>query len=322
MTDPRTRLVRLHQQLSQVLIDKRGVTQSLLVALLSRGHVLLEDVPGVGKTVVAKGLAKSIKGVFRRVQATPDLLPGDITGVTIYNQKTQEFDFVPGPVFANVLLVDEINRAPARTQSALLEAMAEQQVSVDGRTRGLAQPYIVLATQNPIEFHGTYPLPEAQMDRFMMRLSVGYPSPEAELAMLEAQSTGTHPVETVEAVLTPEDLVALQEAVTAVEVHADVARYIVRLVQATRHHAGVVMGASPRGSLALRRAAQALAFLAKQSFVTPQLVRQVAVPVLAHRLVLRNGGNALQATEAFVRKLLDEVPVPVGVETMAGAAPA
>jgi MoxR-like ATPase len=263
----------------------------------------------VGKTTLARALAQSIGGEFKRLQCTPDLLPSDVTGVSIFDQQTRAFEFVPGPVFANILLADEINRAPPRAQSSLLESMAEQQVSVDGHAHKLPGVFMVIATQNPIEFQGTYALPEAQLDRFFMRLTLGYPDAESELRMVGSQQHG-HPLDKLKPVIGLEELAALQRAVEDVRITPDVTRYALALTQATRSHAGVALGASPRATLALVRAAQAFALLKGGDFVTPQHVKQLAPHVLPHRLILRSGVNTAPAAAALVADVLASVVVP------------
>jgi len=280
----------------------------ILAAFIARGHLLLEDVPGIGKTLVAKALAKSLAADFKRVQCTPDLLPSDITGSSIYDQREQEFVFVPGPLFAHVVLVDEINRATPRTQASLLEAMAEGQVTTDGVTRVLAQPFFVIATQNPVETAGTFPLPEAQLDRFLFALNLGYPGEEAELLILEREEH-SNPLDDVQAVLSLDDILHLQESAWRVEVARPVKEYIVRLVGATRGRPDVILGVSPRGGVAVQRAAQAMALLNGRDFVTPDDVKVVAPAAMAHRLLTRARG--LQAAQAVVNELLNQVEVPV-----------
>lgn len=297
---------RLRAALNRALRGKADVVEHVLACLLARGHLLLEDLPGLGKTTLAKAVAAAVGGRFARVQCTPDLLPGDITGFSIFNQKTREFEFQPGPVFSDVLLADEINRATPRTQSALLEAMAERQVTVDNVRHTLAPTFFVIATQNPVEHHGTYPLPEAQLDRFAMKLSVGYPDRKSELELLAAAfgRAADPPGET--RVLADGELAALQEQVASVAVQPNVQAYLVDLGRATRAHPKVTLGLSPRGLLIWQRVAQAWAFLKGRPFVTPDDVQQVAVPVLEVRL-----GLAPDASTVVICQLLETVPVPV-----------
>lgn len=301
---------RLVANLETVLIGKRREIQRVLVAYFAEGHVLLEDVPGVAKTMLARALAQSVGGTFKRLQCTPDLLPTDITGASIFNPRTTEFEFRPGPLFAQMILADEINRATPRAQSALLEAMAERQVTADGVNYALQRPFFLIATQNPVDHEGTFPLPEAQMDRFLVRLSLGYPGLEEEDRMLERMQL-RHPIETVQPVATAEEVLAAQEAVRTVTVDPKVREYVVRLVRATRDHEAVRLGGSPRATLALFRAAQALAAIQGYDYVLPDDVKDVAPDVLAHRLVLRPESRLRKATAAaVVSQILDQVPVP------------
>jgi MoxR-like ATPase len=294
--------------LNGALRGKDDVVELVLACLLASGHLLIEDLPGLGKTTLAKALARAVGGRFARVQCTPDLLPGDITGFSVFNQKTREFEFLPGPVFADVLLADEVNRATPRTQSALLEAMAEQQVTVDNIRHPLSDTFFVIATQNPVEHHGTYPLPEAQLDRFAMKVHIGYPAPMAEMDMLEAAvKTENGKNREPEPVVRPGELHALQERVAQVRVAAPVREYLVHLGRATRGHRQVTLGLSPRGLLLWQQSAQAWAFLQGREFVTPEDVQAVAVPVLGVRL-----GLAGEASSQVLQEVLASVPVPVG----------
>ena len=311
MTDsPAKTLSAIKRQLAGVILGKDEALDHVLVALLAGQHLLLEDVPGVGKTTLAKALARCFAGEFRRVQFTPDLLPADILGSSVYSPRDGSFSFKEGPIFANVLLADEINRASPRTQSALLEAMSEGQVSSEGVTRALPSAFLVLATQNPIEFHGTYPLPEAQLDRFGLRIALGYPGSEEALEVLYAQAKH-HPLESVEAVVSTDDVVALQRQTREVTVERSVGRYTIELGEATRRHPAVKLGCSPRGTLMLFRAAQARALLEGRGFVVPEDVKAEAVPVLAHRLGLETKARYTGvAKEDVVREVLDATPVP------------
>ncbi len=295
---------------AQVIIGKTAVIEQTLAALIAQGHILVEDVPGVGKTMLAKSLAASLGCQFKRIQFTPDLLPSDITGISIYNQSNGQFEFRPGPVMAQVVLADEINRATPKTQSALLEAMEESQVSVDGNTHSLGYPFIVLATQNPIEYEGTFPLPEAQLDRFLIRVSLGYPDFAEELAVIERQER-THPIEGLASVASPEDVVRLQEAAREVYVDGLVREYIVALTEATRSHQDVALGASPRASLGMFRMARAYALVQDRDYVIPDDVQALAQGVLAHRVILSPTARMrrLQPREVIDR-LLETVPIP------------
>lgn len=302
---------KLISNIERVIIGKRAVIELAVVSLICRGHVLFEDVPGTGKTMLARSLAKSVALDSKRLQCTPDLLPSDITGVPIYNQKTTEFEFRPGPVFTNILLADEINRATPRAQSALLECMEEFRVSIDGSTYELPPVFMVVATQNPVDMAGTHVLPEAQLDRFFMRLEVGYPSLAQEARILNAQSK-THPIGQLQAVASETDILAAREAVKAIALSADIVEYITRITAATRHHPDLRLGASPRGSLALARGAQGLALVRDQAFVTPDLVKCIAGPVLEHRLIVRPQAAAKGRTaQAVLREILDGLLPPV-----------
>ena len=293
-----------------MILGKPEAVEHLLIALLAGGHILMEDVPGVGKTTLARALSLSLRGGFSRIQFTPDLLPADVLGVSIYNAQSQSFEFKKGPIFANVLLADEINRASPRTQSALLQAMSESRATIDGTTYELGAPFTVIATQNPVEFHGTYPLPEAQLDRFLLQTSLGYPTPEVEVQVLFEQSK-THPLESLEPVLDGEDVVRLQNQAAEVKVEESVARYMVSLVEATRRHPAVSVGASPRGSLALFRACRARALMQGRDFVLPDDVKALARVTLSHRLVLdvKARYSGIQSQD-IVQEILSQTSVP------------
>jgi MoxR-like ATPase len=294
----------------RVIVGKRNEVLLVLVALLCRGHVLIEDVPGVGKTVLAKAVARSIGSTFKRIQFTPDLLPSDVTGVNIFNQQTARFEFRPGPIVAQLVLADEINRATPKTQAALLEAMEEAQVTVDGVTHPLPEPFIVLATENPIEYEGTFPLPEAQLDRFLIRMSIGYPGPAGELEMLERQHRA-HPLDDLQQTVRVEDLLRAQAAVREVRVAPPIREYIVNLVQATRDHDDVYLGSSPRGSLALDHASRAWAALHGRDYVTPDDVKRLAEPTLAHRVIVNPAARIKNVdSRVVIREILSLVPVP------------
>lgn len=298
------------KNVEHVIRGQASALRIILAALASGGHVLLEDYPGTGKTTLAKAIAHSIGARFRRVQFTPDLLPSDIVGVSVFNQKEQVFNFREGPIFTDILLVDEINRASPRTQSALLEAMAEGQVSVEGQTLQLADLFFVIATQNPVEFHGTYPLPEAQMDRFAVRVTLGYVDLESELSIVSAQNE-RHPLNDINTCVSPEGVLACKEAAKAVHISEELQRYAVSIVRATRDAQSVQMGAGPRASLALVKTSQALALLDGMDFVTPDHIFEMAVPIIAHRLVVEPKAKFSGVTgEMIVQDLLEQNPIP------------
>lgn len=301
----RQHIERLKQNLGKTIVGKADAIRLVLVAVLSGGHALLEDVPGVGKTLLAKSLARSIDGKFQRIQCTPDLLPTDITGTNIWNPRSGEFEFLPGPVFANVLLADEINRATPRTQSALLEVMEEKQVTVDGVSRNVPAPFFVIATQNPIEYQGTFPLPEAQMDRFTLSLTLGYPAALEELQMLERLSD-SFAVEDLQPCISLEEVQELRRLCAGVKVEGSLKQYIVDLVRSTREDEEITLGVSPRGAVALHRASQALAFISGRDFATPDDVKDLAPHVLSHRLIPAGGRRA----KTIVDKLLRSVAIP------------
>jgi MoxR-like ATPase len=301
----RQRIEQLNQNLSRTIVGKADAIRLVLVAVLSGGHALLEDVPGVGKTLLAKSLARSIDGKFQRIQCTPDLLPTDITGTNIWNPASREFEFLPGPVFANVLLADEINRATPRTQSALLEVMEERQVTVDGVSRTVPSPFFVIATQNPIEYQGTFPLPEAQMDRFTLSLTLGYPTEQEELQMLQRLAEGVT-VEDLQPCISLEDVQELRRLCQGVKVEISLQQYILDLVRATRADEEITLGVSPRGTVALQRGAQALAFLEGRDYAIPDDIKFLAPHVLSHRLIPSGGRRA----KTIVERLLRSVPIP------------
>jgi len=298
------------ENISRVIVGKEDVIRLLLVALLAGGHCLIEDVPGVGKTMLVRAAARTLGCDFKRIQFTPDLLPSDVSGVSIYNQHSQAFEFRPGPIFGQVVLADEINRTSPKTQSALLEALEEQHVTADGTTYKLPSPFFVLATENPIEFEGTFPLPEAQLDRFLLKFSMGYPSLEDEVDILSRQRTH-HPIEDLQAVASPEDVIAWRRRVADVHVEEAVRVYLVRLVQATRAHVNVYLGASPRASIALFKAAQALAFVSGREYVVPDDIRYLAPYVLEHRVLLSTDARLSGVAVArLVEEIARQVPVP------------
>jgi len=303
---------KIIQNIETVILGKRQQIELLLVAMLCEGHILLEDVPGTGKTMLARAAAISMGVGFKRVQCTPDLLPNDITGVSVFNQQTNQFEFRPGPVFGNILLADEINRATPRTQAALLEAMQERQVTVDGVTRALDAPFIVLATQNPIEFEGTFPLPEAQLDRFLIRLSLGYLASDDEKQMLRNLKT-THPIESLQQVVDGNDLVELHESISRVNLDETLEGYILNIVRATREHDDVSLGASPRGSLALYKTSQAYAALRGRDYVIPDDIKLLAPITLAHRLILKPESQLRGRTsQAIVEEILEKTALDIG----------
>jgi len=301
---------RVAQNVERVIVGKRNEVDLILVALLCRGHVLIEDVPGVGKTVLAKAVARSVGATFKRIQFTPDLLPSDVTGVSIFNPQTTRFEFRPGPIVAQMVLADEINRATPKTQSALLEAMEEAQVTVDGVTYPLPEPFIVLATENPIDYEGTFPLPEAQLDRFLLRIALGYPGRENEIEMLARQHR-VHPLTDLSQVIGAGELIAAQATVRTVHVSPLVSEYIVALAESTRRHPDVLLGASPRGSLALYNASRALAAMAGREFVTPDDVKLLALPTLSHRIIPSPSARLRGVSGVdVVRQIMDTLPVP------------
>lgn len=311
MIDIAQSIEQLETNIGSVVLGKGEVIRLTVVALLAGEHILLEDVPGVGKTLLGKAIARSLGGRFHRIQFTPDLLPSDITGSSVYEGASQQFRFRPGPVFANVLLADEINRATPRTQSALLEAMNERQVSADGETHMLPQPFMVIATQNPIEFEGTYPLPESQLDRFLLRTPLGYPAREAERDVLASHREG-EPVDRLQPVLEPEQIVELQQSVRGVKMDDAIREYLLDVIEATRRCEELHVGASPRAALALYRASQALALIEGRHYVVPDDVKQLAVRVLAHRVIPKGylHGDRREAVESLVERVLDDVPAP------------
>ncbi|SEQ45118.1 AAA family ATPase [Piscibacillus halophilus] len=314
MTTQQNKIESILQNIEQVMVGKREAIELSLLALLAEGHVLLEDVPGVGKTMLVRSLAKSFNLDFKRIQFTPDLLPSDVTGVSIYNQKEMNFEFRPGPILGNIVLADEINRTSPKTQSALLESMEEKHITVDGTTMELKRPFFVMATQNPIEYEGTYPLPEAQLDRFLLKLNLGYPSIDDEIQMLDRTSS-EHPIDRLEAVMDQEDLLRLQEDVTHVHVSDAIKKYIVYLIDATRKHPLFDLGASPRASIALMKAAKAYAYISKRDYVLPDDIKYLTKHVLSHRVIISSeakfeGKTTASILDDIVRKTI--VPIERG----------
>jgi len=319
MKEVQTIAQKVIENVERVIVGKHEEVELTLIAMLCQGHVLIEDVPGVGKTMLAKAIARSLGCTFRRIQCTPDMLPSDITGVSIYNQKTQEFEFRPGPIMAQIVLADEINRATPKTQSALLECMEERQVTVDGVTYPMARPFMVLATQNPIEYEGTFPLPEAQLDRFLIRVHLGYPEPQDEITILDSQRV-VHPVETIDQVVDAETFMQAQQAVKEVYIDDLIKEYIVAIVNATRKHPDTYLGASPRGSLALYKTTQARAALRGRDYVIPDDVKALAEATLAHRLIISPSARIKNVDPRMViDDILHSVPVP-GARVKAAAA--
>lgn len=309
---------KVKENVERVIVGKGEVVELAIIALLCEGHILIEDVPGLGKTVLAKSLAKSLGCSFRRIQCTPDLLPSDITGTYVFNQRTSDFEFRPGPVMSQLVLTDEINRATPRTQSALLEAMQERQVTAEGETKPLPRPFLVMATQNPIELEGTFPLPEAQLDRFLMKIQIGYPGVEDDRLIL-SRFRQTDPLEELAPVISSDDLLKMQKACRDVHIASDVEDYIIRLVHATREHDAVELGASPRAMLALYNASQALAALRGRAFVTPDDIKYLVTPVLIHRIIPKSESRLRgQKAEQTLKEIMDSVFVPVEEEPVAG----
>lgn len=307
------KVLKLTEGLSGILLDKREAVEDVLLALLAKGHVLLEDVPGVGKTVLVKGLSKLLGCKFKRIQFTPDLLPSDVTGISIYNQKTLDFEFKPGPIMSNIILADEINRTSPKTQSSLLEAMEENQVTIDGETYQLPEPFLVFATQNPIEYEGTFSLPEAQLDRFLMKCKIGYPTLNGEREILLSQMDGIHPLEKVKEILSLNDVKELQKLVTTITISEPVMSYIIEIIRATRAHPSIYLGSSPRGALALTKVSRAKAFLNGRTYVTPDDVKEVAIKVVSHRIIVKPEEIIQGVTnEDVVKEILGRIEIPIG----------
>ncbi|MDP5274875.1 AAA family ATPase [Chengkuizengella axinellae] len=307
---PQEMIEKVIQNIERVIIGKREAVEKVLIAFISQGHVLIEDIPGVGKTMLVRALAKSIDCSFNRIQFTPDLLPTDITGISMYNQKTRDFEFRPGPLMSNIVLADEINRTSAKTQSALLEAMAERSLTVDGMTYKLPNPFLILATQNPFEYEGTYVLPEAQMDRFSVRIQLGYPSKTQEVTMLERVQK-VHPIKSLKAVLFKEELIELQKKAREIHVDAALREYIVQISKTTRHHPHLQLGVSPRASIDLMKAAQSLALIRGRTYVVPDDIKELILPVFAHRIVLKQNIEMTGlSTISVLTKIKEELPIP------------